>query len=63
MPMGNGFVILIAFVVLMLLCTFLVVQIRKAIGAEDSAWHVLSNPVVPMSLPIGLTGLLAFLLL
>ena len=63
MPMGNGFVILIAFVVLMLLCTFLVVQIRKAIGAEDSAWHVLSNPVVPMSLPIGLTGLLAFFLL
>ncbi|MEL6681752.1 MAG: prepilin peptidase [Pseudomonadota bacterium] len=58
MPLVNGFLVTIAFIVAMLGCTFLVVQIRKVIGSEESDWHVLANAVVPMSLPIGVTALL-----
>ncbi|MDX8353456.1 prepilin peptidase [Cognatiyoonia sp. IB215182] len=61
MPLTNGFIIAIAFIVIMLVCTFVVVQSRRIFGSEDSAWHVMANPVVPMSLPIGLTALFAFL--
>ena len=53
--------IAIAFIVIMLACTFLVVQIRRIFGSEDSTWHVMAKPVVPMSLPIGLTALFAYL--
>ncbi len=63
MPLVNGFIIAPVFIVAMLACTFLVVQLRKAIGSEDSPWHVLSKPVVPMSVPIGITALGAFFLI
>ncbi|MDX8348792.1 A24 family peptidase [Cognatiyoonia sp. IB215446] len=61
MPLTNGFIIAIAFIVIMLVSTFLVVQVRRVFGSEDSTWHVLAKPVVPMSLPIGLTAFFAFL--
>ncbi|MEL6838337.1 MAG: prepilin peptidase [Pseudomonadota bacterium] len=63
MPVVNGFIIAPVFIVAMLVCTFAVVQIRKIAGSEDSAWHVLANPVIPMSLPIGITALGALFLL
>ena len=62
MPLVNGFVIAIVFILAMLGCTFLVVQIRKLIGSEESAWHVMAKPVMPMSLPIGMTALVAMYL-
>ena len=56
-PWAMGLKALGSFVGLLFLTTFLVVQIRKGFGSEQSKWYVMSHNVLPMSLPIGLTGL------
>lgn len=62
-PWAVGLKALGAFLGLLFVTTFLIVQIRKAVGSEESNWHVMSHNVLPMSLPIGLTGLVVLFLL
>lgn len=59
-PLGKAFFALLAFLAYFFVSAFIVVQIRKLIGSEDSKWAVMAQQVIPLSIPIGLAGLTAF---
>lgn len=62
-PPGTGLSALAVFIVVMFVSAFLIVQIRKAFGSEDSKWFVMAKAVLPMSVPIAAAGLAAFFIL
>lgn len=62
-PWGNGLNALFVFVGALFVGTFVIVMLRKAVGSQDSQWHVLAKNVLPMSVPLGITGLAVFFLL
>lgn len=62
-PLENGLIALAVFVAALFISTFLIVMLRKMIGSESSQWQVLANRVLPMSLPLGVTGIVAMFVL
>ncbi|SFS12320.1 Flp pilus assembly protein, protease CpaA [Yoonia litorea] len=58
-PLSKAFFTFLAFLAYFFICAFVVIQIRKLAGSEDSKWHVMAKQVIPLSLPIGLAGLTA----
>ncbi len=62
-PLENGWGILAVYVGTLFVTAFVVIQLRKAVGSEQSSWHVMAKNILPMSVPIGLTGLAALFLL
>jgi prepilin peptidase CpaA len=58
-PLSNAFYAFGVLVAVLFASAFIIVQIRKAFGSEDSDWHVLAKAVLPMSLPIGAATLAA----
>ncbi|MEO1640692.1 MAG: prepilin peptidase [Pseudomonadota bacterium] len=45
-----------AFVVALFVTALIIVPVRKRLGSDDSTWHVMAKPVLPMSVPIALAG-------
>ena len=56
-PLSDGVTALMIFFGAMLLGLLLVIGLRNIMGSEQSKWHVLAKPIMPMSLPIAVTGL------
>lgn len=57
-PMSNGWIALAGFLGAVFILFPIIIMIRKAVGSEDSKWAVLARQILPMSLPIGVAGLL-----
>ena len=55
-PLSEAFSTLAVFIVALFVCAIIIVQLRKVVGSDDSAWHIWRKPVMPMSLPIGIAG-------
>ena len=62
-PLDKSFGALLVFMAALFVGALVISQVRRFIGAEASRWHVLAKPVLPMSVPIGITGLCAAYLL
>lgn len=62
-PLDKALLTLAVFLAAFFVSSFIIVQVRKVIGSEESKWHMLSRGVLPMSIPIGIAGLSAFFLL
>lgn len=62
-PLSMGLKAIFVFVAALFASTFVIVMLQKIAGSDDSNWHVLSKRVLPMSLPLGVTGLAVFFLL
>ncbi len=58
-PIEKAFYALLVFIVALFVSSFVIIQLRKVIGSEQSTWHLMANAVLPMSLPIGIAGLTA----
>jgi prepilin peptidase CpaA len=56
-PLQNAFYAFLVFLVAFFISAFLIIQIRKMFGTEDSKWHVMAKAVIPLSLPIGIAGI------
>lgn len=48
---------LAVFVVALFGCTALIVPLRKVLASDESSWHVLQKPVLPLTLPICIAAL------
>jgi Flp pilus assembly protein protease CpaA len=59
----DAFYTLIAYLVVFFVSTFVLVQILKMFGSEDSSWHLMANAVIPLSFSIGAAGLIAMFLI
>jgi len=62
-PLNKAFVTGIVFLVVFFVSSFIIVQLRKAIGSEDSSWHLMANAVLPLSFSIGTAALLGMFVL
>lgn len=62
-PVGKALVALGVFVATMFVSAFVIVQLRKAFGSEDSKWVVMAKAILPMSVPICTAGLAALFIL
>lgn len=62
-PLDKAFLAFIVFMGAFFVSSVLVVQLRKAIGSDQSTWHWLANAVLPMTIPIAAAGLSALFLL
>ena len=62
-PLENAFFAGIVFLVVFFVSSFIFVQLRKAVGSEDSSWHLMANAVLPLSFSIGIAGLVGMFLL
>ena len=62
-PLGKAFVTGVVLLVIFFVSSFIIVQLRKAIGSEDSAWHLMANAVLPLSFSIGAAGLMGMFVL
>ncbi len=62
-PFATAFYAGIVFLLVFFTSSFVIVQLRKLIGSEDSSWHLMANAVLPLSFSIGTTGLIAMFLL
>ncbi len=56
-PLSQAVTALIIFVAMLFVGLLLVLGLRNVMGDENSKWHVLAKAVMPMSLPICVTGL------
>lgn len=57
-PWDKGLTALVIFVGVLFVSTFLIVNLRKFVPAETSNWHVFTaSRALPLSLPLGITGL------
>lgn len=56
-PLNNALYAFGILVAVLFASAFIIVQVRKAFGSDESDWHVLANAVLPMSLPIALATL------
>ena len=56
-PIGEAWSAFLIFILTLLGVSFVIIQLRKAIGSEDSKWYVWRAAVLPMSLPIAVAGL------
>lgn len=57
-PWDKGLTALAIFVGVLFASSFLIVKLRKYVSAETSSWHVfVANRALPMSVPLGITGL------
>ncbi len=59
-PLDKAFLALLVFLGTFFVSAVVVVQLRKAIGSEQSAWHVLAHAVLPMTIPIAAAGFAVF---
>ena len=57
-PLGKAFFALLAFIGVLIVSAFVFGTLRKAVGSEDSKWHLMAHQVIPLSVPIGVMGLL-----
>ena len=62
-PLNKALVTGAVFLVVFFVSSFIFVQLRKAIGSEDSAWHLMANAVLPLSFSIGTAALLGMFVL
>lgn len=62
-PLDTGYYALFIWVGALFASTLIIVMLRKIAGSEGSKWYVLANNVLPMSLPLGVTGLSVLFLL
>ena len=62
-PLGKAFFSGIVFLVVFFVSSFIIVQLRKAIGSENSSWHLMANAVLPLSFSIGTAGLIGMFVL
>jgi prepilin peptidase CpaA len=56
-PYNNAFYALLVFLVVFFVSSLFFVQIRKAFGSDDSKWHLMAKPVIPLSFSVGVAGL------
>jgi prepilin peptidase CpaA len=56
-PLSEGLWTLGVFIVALFASAFIIVQLRKFVGSEQSSWYLMAKPVLPMSVPIGIAGL------
>ncbi|MEL6685065.1 MAG: prepilin peptidase [Pseudomonadota bacterium] len=57
-PFENAFITFLLLIAIFFGSSIIIVPLRKMFGSEDSSWHILANPVLPLSFSIGLAGLL-----
>lgn len=62
-PLHKAFLVLGVFVVTMFVSAFLIIQLRKAFGSQDSSWTVMAKAILPMSVPVCAAGLAALFVL
>ncbi|WP_341365671.1 prepilin peptidase [Yoonia sp. BS5-3] len=62
-PISKAIVTFFVLVGAMIGCALVIKQLRKTYASEDSAWKIWGSPVLPMSLPIGIAGLVAMFVL
>lgn len=62
-PWDKGWYALGVFVGALFVIAFVIINLRKMVGSEDSKWHILAKNVLPMSLPLGIMGLTVLFLL
>jgi len=62
-PVGQAFYAFLVYLAAFFLTAVVIVQLRKFFGSEDSAWHVMAKPVIPLSLPIAVAGIAGMFLL
>ena len=56
-PLTNAGATAVIFFLVFFISSFIFVQLRKAFGSDDSAWHLMANAVLPLSFSIGVAGL------
>lgn len=61
-PLEQGYLALGIFVASLFVSTFAFIALRKIIISPDSKWHVVSKNVLPMSVPLAVTGVTILLL-
>lgn len=62
-PLDKAFAAFLILIGTFFVSAFIVVQLRKAIGSQDSNWHWLANAVLPMTIPIAAAGFAVLFLL
>jgi len=62
-PLDQAFYTLLVFLGVFFVFAFLIVQIRKLFGSDDSRWHVMANGVIPLSFPIAVAGIVGLFVL
>lgn len=62
-PLSKAFYTALVFLLVFFVSSFIFVQLRKAIGSEDSSWHLMAKAVLPLSFSIGCAGLAAMFLI
>ncbi|WP_234417088.1 prepilin peptidase [Loktanella sp. Alg231-35] len=58
-PVSEAFYTLMVFMTAFFVSAFVIVQLRKYAGSEQSKWYVMAHAVLPMSIPIGIAGLVS----
>jgi len=62
-PLSKAFNTSLVFLAVFFISSIIFVQLRKAIGSEDSSLHLWANAVLPLSFSIGCAGLVGMFLL
>ncbi|MFO8126253.1 prepilin peptidase [Yoonia sp.] len=62
-PLSKAGYAAIIFFLVFFVSSFVFVQLRKAVGSEDSSWYLMANAVLPLSFSIGMAGLAGMFLL